>query len=151
MVDEIRDVGIVRGTKECRDLHAKRCGRKRHHGGGRGMSLMRRGALFAGALFAGINILLCNYYQACENEKPSFLLETLRGLLPKAMARRARVRLVGVGLSRLSWNQHQTSLFTRESDEKWERVLERVDRVRGKLGFDTVHLGVVKPPPKRRP
>ena len=39
----------------------------------------------AAALFAGINILLCNYYQACENEKPSFLLETLRGaalLLP---------------------------------------------------------------------
>ena len=31
------------------------------------------------ALFAGINILLCNYYQACENEKPSFVLETLRG------------------------------------------------------------------------
>ena len=39
------------------------------------------------ALFAGINILLCNYYQACENEKPSFLLETLRGavlLIPLA-------------------------------------------------------------------
>ena len=34
----------------------------------------------AAALFAGINILLCNYYQACENEKPSFLLETLRGV-----------------------------------------------------------------------
>ena len=33
----------------------------------------------AAALFAGVNILLCNYYQACENEKPSFLLETLRG------------------------------------------------------------------------
>lgn len=33
----------------------------------------------ASALFAGINILLCSYYQACENEKPSFLLETLRG------------------------------------------------------------------------
>ena len=31
------------------------------------------------ALFAGINILLCNYYQACENERPSFVLETLRG------------------------------------------------------------------------
>lgn len=78
------------------------------------------------------------------------LLETLRGLLPKAMARRARVRLVGVGLSRLSWNQHQTSLFNRESDEKWERVLDRVDRVRGKLGFDAVRLGAVKPPPRRR-
>ena len=33
----------------------------------------------AAALFAGVNILLCSYYQACENEKPSFLLETLRG------------------------------------------------------------------------
>lgn len=31
------------------------------------------------ALFAGINILLCNYYQACENERSSFVLETLRG------------------------------------------------------------------------
>ena len=31
------------------------------------------------ALFAGINILLCYYYQACENEKPVFVLETLRG------------------------------------------------------------------------
>lgn len=31
------------------------------------------------AVFAGINILLCSYYQACENEKPSFVLETLRG------------------------------------------------------------------------
>ncbi len=37
------------------------------------------------ALFAGVNILLCSCYQSCENEKPSFLLETLRGavlLLP---------------------------------------------------------------------
>jgi len=31
------------------------------------------------ALFAGCNILLCSYYQACENERPSFVLETLRG------------------------------------------------------------------------
>ena len=38
-----------------------------------------------GAFFAGINILLCNYYQACERERASFLMETLRGaalLLP---------------------------------------------------------------------
>lgn len=37
------------------------------------------------AFFAGINILLCGYYQACEQEKASFFLETLRGaalLLP---------------------------------------------------------------------
>ena len=39
----------------------------------------------AAAFFAGVNILLCGYFQACENEKPSFVLETLRGavlLLP---------------------------------------------------------------------
>lgn len=38
-----------------------------------------------GAFFGGINILLCNYFQACEQERFSFLLETLRGaaiLLP---------------------------------------------------------------------
>ena len=33
----------------------------------------------AAAIFAGLNILICGYYQACENEKPSFILETLRG------------------------------------------------------------------------
>ena len=33
----------------------------------------------AAAVFAGINILLCSIYQSCENEKPAFVLETLRG------------------------------------------------------------------------
>lgn len=31
------------------------------------------------ALFAGINILLCTYYQSCGQEKAAFILETLRG------------------------------------------------------------------------
>lgn len=35
----------------------------------------------AAALFAGISILLCSYHQACENEKPAFVLETLRGIV----------------------------------------------------------------------
>ncbi len=34
-----------------------------------------------GAFFAGINILLCNYFQSYEKEKLSFLIETLRGAL----------------------------------------------------------------------
>lgn len=40
------------------------------------------------AFVAGINILICNYYQACEREKASFVLETLRGaavLLPMTL------------------------------------------------------------------
>ncbi len=44
------------------------------------------------ALFAGLNILICGYFQACENEKPSFVLETLRGavlLIPLTFACRS--------------------------------------------------------------
>jgi len=73
------------------------------------------------------------------------LLEALQELLPKAKERRARVRLVGVGLAMLRHNQHQLPLFGRVEHEKWERVLARVDGVRGKLGFDSVRLGNALP------
>lgn len=32
-----------------------------------------------GAFFAGISILICNYYQSCEHLKAPFLIETMRG------------------------------------------------------------------------
>ncbi len=41
-----------------------------------------------GAFFAGINILLSNYYQSCEQERTSYLIENLRGaviLIPAAI------------------------------------------------------------------
>lgn len=69
------------------------------------------------------------------------LLEAVRELLPRAAERRARIRLIGVNLSGLTWNQHQLSLFNREKDEKWERVLQQVDKVRGKMGFDALRMG----------
>ncbi len=34
-----------------------------------------------GAFFAGLNILLSNYFQACEDEKTAFLIATLRGVV----------------------------------------------------------------------
>ena len=34
-----------------------------------------------GAFFAGISILICNYYQSYEREKPAFLIGTLRGVV----------------------------------------------------------------------
>jgi len=79
------------------------------------------------------------------------IMAALRELFPKAQARRARVRLVGVHLSALSWNQHQMRLFNREKMEKWERVSQTVDTVRGKLGFDAVHVGRVLPDSKHAP
>lgn len=67
--------------------------------------------------------------------------EALQLLLPKARQRRARVRLVGVNLSALSFNQHQMRLFQRDEREKWERLTKTMDAVRGKLGFDALHVG----------
>ncbi len=71
----------------------------------------------------------------------SMILQALRELLPKGKARRARVRLIGVNLSSLSYNQHQMELFKREQEEKWERAMRSVDALRDKLGFDSVGLG----------
>ncbi len=69
------------------------------------------------------------------------IVEALRELVPKGKARRARVRLIGVGLSQLSYNQHQMHLFGRERNEKWERALESVDQVRGRHGFEYLRSG----------
>ncbi len=69
------------------------------------------------------------------------LLRALRELLPGAKARRARVRLVGVALSGLGYNQHQMELFNRARQEKWERMMRSVDAVRDKHGFNALGLG----------
>ena len=64
------------------------------------------------------------------------ILDALAGLVPKAKERRARVRLIGVSLSSLNYNQHQLYLFGRKEQEKWERALESVDAVRNRYGFE---------------
>jgi len=62
----------------------------------------------------------------------------LRSLMPKAQARHAPVRLIGVTLGNLRFNQHQLALFDRKDAEKWGRVLESIDDIRGKHGFDVI-------------
>lgn len=69
------------------------------------------------------------------------IIEALKQLLIKAQAQRARVRLVGVNLSQLTFNQHQMRLFSHEKNEKWERIYQTVDEMRGRLGFDVLHVG----------
>ena len=79
------------------------------------------------------------------------LMAALRLLLPKGKRRRARVRLVGVAMSMLRHNQHQLQLFGGQRAEKWERVLERVDAIRGKWGFQYMHTGnAIRPAHDRR-
>jgi DNA polymerase IV len=68
------------------------------------------------------------------------VLATLYDLLPKAQRRRARVRLIGAALSSLTYNQHQLHLFGKRRSEKWERVLDSVDRIRMRYGFEFIRL-----------
>ena len=67
-------------------------------------------------------------------------LRALDDLFPKARARGMPVRLVGAGLSALRLNQHQMRLFDSRCGEKWEQVLERVDALRRRHGFECVGL-----------
>lgn len=69
------------------------------------------------------------------------VIEALRALVIKGKSRRARIRLVGVGLDQLRYNQHQLPLFGGKNTEKWERVLEQADAVRGKHGFNSLRTG----------
>ena len=62
-------------------------------------------------------------------------------LLPKARQRRARVRLVGVALTSLSYDQHQLRLFDGKQPEKWLRVMESVDNIRARHGFEFIRFG----------
>ena len=66
------------------------------------------------------------------------IIKALHELLPKGQARRGRIRLIGVALTSLTYNQHQLRLFDRESAEKWERTLAGVDRVRKRHGFELI-------------
>ena len=68
------------------------------------------------------------------------IFSALRHLVPKAQERRARVRLIGVSLSSLSYNQHQLRLFDGRRSEKWERALKSVDRIRNRHGFDLLRF-----------
>lgn len=71
----------------------------------------------------------------------SDVIAALRGLILKGKSRRARVRLIGIGLDQLRYNQHQMPLFGGKNNERWERVLEQADAVREKHGFQYLRSG----------
>ncbi|MCF6284325.1 MAG: DNA polymerase IV [Candidatus Hydrogenedentes bacterium] len=65
----------------------------------------------------------------------------LQELIEKGKRRCVRIRLIGVGLDQLRYNQHQMPLFGGKNNEKWERVLEKADAVREKHGFKYLRSG----------
>jgi len=82
----------------------------------------------------------CTFAHSCREATcvDSEIIRVLHTLLPKAQKRRVRVRLVGVGLSSLRYYLPQLCLFGREQSEKWMRVLEKVDRIRDRHGFELI-------------
>lgn len=68
-------------------------------------------------------------------------VEALKALVPKAQTRTSPVRLVGVQLGQLRFNQHQIPMFDRDRAERWERLMGQVDALRSRHGFDAMHFG----------
>jgi len=65
----------------------------------------------------------------------------LRSLVAPVRTQGRRVRLAGVTLDLLQYDQHQLPLFGGVSNEKWERVFETADAVRGRYGFRSLGTG----------
>jgi len=64
------------------------------------------------------------------------VLAALAELIERARdRRRARVRLVGVTLGRLSFDQRQMSLFPAPHRDRWRRAVDTVDQIRHKYEF----------------
>jgi uncharacterized protein YhfF len=65
-------------------------------------------------------------------------------LLDKARNRRRKVRLIGVGVSKLETEEQQLSLFEGAGDgrvEKLRRLSESVDRIRERYGDEAIRRG----------
>lgn len=62
-------------------------------------------------------------------------IRALNELLPKAKARHAPIRLIGLTLGTLTSGQQQLTLFDDANHESWNRVLASVDTVRQRHGI----------------
>jgi DNA polymerase IV len=66
------------------------------------------------------------------------VIAALHELIPKARSRSAPVRLIGVSLSSLSFDQQQLALFDARDNTKWTQLFSSVDRIRGRHGFESI-------------
>lgn len=67
--------------------------------------------------------------------------ETALNLIEKANTRRLAIRLIGVGLSNFIPYSEQQILFEDE-ETKRKKMLEAVNAIRNKFGFDTIKIGI---------
>ncbi len=73
-----------------------------------------------GAFFAGISILVCNYYQSCEKFLAPFLIETMRGI---AILLPCTLMFANFGLERFWWLFPVTEISTCVIFFIWKRAV----------------------------
>ncbi len=67
------------------------------------------------------------------------IIRTALGLLSRLLKGRIRVRLIGVSLTSLTRSPNpQADLFAELAPEKWDRLYQGIDRIRGKYGFRSI-------------
>jgi len=71
------------------------------------------------------------------------VFETVWDLFIKAYTRRVAVRLIGVGLSKFVKLPDQQALFD-DDDVKRKKILEAVNSIRDKHGYDLIKLGLIR-------
>ncbi len=76
------------------------------------------------------------------------IYEAIIALFQKAYTRRARVRLVGVGLSNFTSNQWQQELFDFHKKQKMKNLYRSIDALRNRYGFDSIKI--LKHPPREK-
>ena len=69
--------------------------------------------------------------------------EAVWDLFTKAYTRRVAIRLIGVGVSKLVKLPDQQSLFD-DDDVKRKKILEAVNTIRNKHGYDLIKLGLIR-------
>ncbi len=69
-----------------------------------------------------------------------FVYETAVDLFRKAYTRRVGVRLIGVGMSGFVEYHQQQSLFE-TTEEKREKMMEAINKIRSKFGFESINMG----------
>lgn len=83
-------------------------------------------------------------------ELDKIVLDTVQELFRREWDKRKPIRLLGVALSGLGAGEFQHDLFQAPERERWGRLYEAADQVRGKYGFDAVTSARTMKPEKGR-
>jgi DNA polymerase-4 len=101
---------------------------------------MKAGGVSVKVRYADFRTVTRSRTLPAASDRDGELLAAARELMFGAIARRVRVRLIGVSLERLRLSGEQLGLFTAARDARLAALFPAVDRVREKYGFAALEL-----------